>query len=266
MTNINYLLYFICGLAGGIASALLVYYLSVKDSSLDRKILGSCFIVSIIGFFLGAHLLFFIVGLPSFPAKYGNLIYDVPSFIDSFFSASSGMVYYGGLFGAALALAILCKSRHIYGRLYYNVSACVFPLLLAFGRIGCSLYGCCYGREYHGPLAIYYSTSHINPGISDHIADFSRFPVQPMESLLQFITCFVLVKIFLKTRDKYPLLPIYFIIYGIIRFSDEFLRGDEIRGFWGPLSTSQWIALFSVIISALYIISLKRKRLNTQVI
>jgi prolipoprotein diacylglyceryltransferase len=28
-----------------------------------------------------------------------------------------------------------------------------------------------------------------------------------------------------------------------VRFSTEFLRGDAIRGVWGPFSTSQWISL-----------------------
>ena len=37
-------------------------------------------------------------------------------------------------------------------------------------------------------------------------------------------------------------LKIYLILYALIRFCDEFLRGDEIRGIYYGLSTAQWIS------------------------
>ena len=39
---------------------------------------------------------------------------------------------------------------------------------------------------------------------------------------------------------------LYFVLYGILRFVDEFFRGDSIRGIWGPFSTSQYISLFII--------------------
>ena len=33
------------------------------------------------------------------------------------------------------------------------------------------------------------------------------------------------------------------LVYPVVRFSLEFLRGDEIRGFLFGLSTSQWISI-----------------------
>jgi prolipoprotein diacylglyceryltransferase len=46
-----------------------------------------------------------------------------------------------------------------------------------------------------------------------------------------------------KRRPPGKLLGIYMIGYGIIRFILEFFRGDEIRGFAGGLSVSQWISM-----------------------
>ena len=37
---------------------------------------------------------------------------------------------------------------------------------------------------------------------------------------------------------------LYMLIYPVYRFILEFFRGDEIRGFWFGLSTSQWISIF----------------------
>ena len=261
MNTIYDILYNVCGLAGAVAVALLISFLRKKDRLLDRVILILCYIASIIGFFIGAHLLFFLEKLPAFSENYGMMIVDLPSFFDAVFNAASGMAFYGGLFGASAAVLILCKIRHIYARPYLNVCACSFPLLLAFGRIGCTLFGCCYGIEYHGIFALTYSADHIVPGKSDHIADFPHFPVQLLESLLMFILCFVLVQMYLKFRDKYPLLSIYFISYGIIRFFDELLRSTEAKTFQGPLSTSQWIALISLAITAGYLITIKKKKM-----
>ena len=250
--------YILSGAAGMLFSALIVYYLGQKRPYVKGYlILG--YLSAIIGMFIGAHLLFFIVGLPDFISSYKDTVYSVQSFINAVLNASSGMVFYGGLLGAMLGVIIYCRVSHINGRTYMNIASCAFPMLHAFGRIGCALGGCCYGIEYHGLFAIQYTAAQIKPGISDHIADFPRFPVQPMEALIEFLICFIMIRIYLKYENRYSIAAIYLFTYGIVRFSDEFLRGDVIRGLWGPFSTSQWIALFCIIGTVIYFIS---KRLS----
>ena len=238
--------YLLSAAAGLLASALVIFFAG-RARPHDRRHMFLCCVSAIVGMFIGAHLLFFLVGLPGFGEKYGSTIYDVQSFLLAVFQAASGMVFYGGLFGAILGILIYCHVWKLPVRCYLNPIAAVFPLMHAFGRIGCALGGCCYGMEYHGLFAIQYTENHINPGISDHIADFPRFPVQPLEALLEFALFTMLIILLLKTGDRYSITAIYLFSYGIIRFLDEFLRGDVIRGFLGPFSTSQWIALFSIL-------------------
>lgn len=243
--------YYISAAAGLVASVLLLFLLGLKRPH-DRTRMFICGFFALFFMFIGAHLLFFIVGLPQFSSKYGDSVYDVQSFITAALNAASGMVFYGGLFGAILGILLFYRIMKEPSRPYMNIMSCVFPLMHAFGRLGCSLGGCCYGIEYHGIFAIQYTADHINPGISDHIADFPRFPVQPLEAILELVICAVMVMIYLKTEDRRPLLPVYLFTYGIVRFLDEFLRGDAVRGFWGPLSTSQWIALACIICTIIY--------------
>ena len=40
---------------------------------------------------------------------------------------------------------------------------------------------------------------------------------------------------------------IFLLLYAMMRFGIEFFRGDDIRGFFGPLSTSQWISIATFI-------------------
>ena len=46
-----------------------------------------------------------------------------------------------------------------------------------------------------------------------------------------------------RLRLRGQMMYVYFLIYPVVRFSLEFLRGDEIRGIWFGLSTSQWISI-----------------------
>ncbi|MBQ9030595.1 MAG: prolipoprotein diacylglyceryl transferase [Parasporobacterium sp.] len=252
----------ICAAAGLFCGALLVIFLGYKQPH-DRQRMFVCSLFAIFFMFVGAHLLFFLVGLPDFTAKYGASIYDVGSFLTAVLNAASGMVFYGGLFGAAAGVWIFCRILRLPVRPYLNVLSCAFPLMHAFGRLGCTLGGCCYGIEYHGILSIQYTDAHINPGISDHIADFARFPVQPLEAVLEVILCCILVSVYLKTVNRYPIFAVYLFVYGIIRFFDEFLRGDSIRGLWGPFSTSQWIALACIIGTMIYYLRIRRLRQRT---
>ena len=238
--------YIICAAAGILGSLLVIFFLAWKRS-FDGVRIFLCSFFAYFFMFVGAHLMFFLVGLPEFGAKYGASIYDIPSFFDAVFNASSGMVFYGGLFGAIIGVVIFSKVARENTHSYLNIACCAFPMMHAFGRLGCTLGGCCYGIEYHGILALKYTEAHINPGISDHIADFPRFPVQPMEAILELAICVMLVIIYLRTGDQYSITAIYLFTYGIVRFCDEFLRGDTIRGLWGPFSTSQWIALACII-------------------
>jgi len=251
--------YLISAAAGLVCSVLLLFFLGTKVPH-DRKQMAVCGLFAVFFMFVGAHLLFFLVNLPEFSAGYGSSIYDIQSFVTAVLNAASGMVFYGGLFGAMTGICLFCRILKVPVRPFMNPMTCVFPLMHAFGRIGCTLGGCCYGIEYHGFCSIHYTSAQINPGISDHIADFPRFPVQPMEAVLELLLCIFLVLLYLKTQNRYDLALIYLFAYGIIRFLDEFLRGDLVRGIWGPFSTSQWIALACVIGTAVWYLLRRRKQ------
>lgn len=245
--------------AGLVCSALLLIFLGTRIPH-DRKQMFVCVLFAFFFMFVGAHALFFLTRLPDFSSLYGASVYDVQSFLTAVWNASSGMVFYGGLFGAIGGVCLFCRIMKVPVRSFLNPMSCTFPLMHAFGRIGCALGGCCYGIEYHGFLSLRYTAEHINPGVSDHIADFPRFPVQPMEAVLEFLICLLMVLLYLKTQDRFPLILIYLFVYGIVRFLDEFLRGDTIRGFWGPFSTSQWIALGCIIGCGIYFLRSRRSR------
>lgn len=152
-----------------------------------------------------------------------------------------GLTFYGGLLGAILGVFIYCRQYRIDRMQILNYAAIYFPFIHMFGRIGCFLAGCCYGKEYHGPLAVHFPYNPNTPELSE----VSRIPVQLMEAginLLIFLILLLLSSRLIKKQVKKNL-QIYLLLYSFARFFLEYLRGDLDRGQYRLFSTSQWISL-----------------------
>ena len=74
--------------------------------------------------------------------------------IEIFAIWNGGLVYYGGLIGAALAGFIYIRWKQMPLWKTADVFAPSIALGSVFGRIGCLLNGCCYGRACNLPWAI----------------------------------------------------------------------------------------------------------------
>ena len=112
--------------------------------------------------------------------------------------------------------------------------------------MGCLLAGCCYGAETNFPLSIVFprGVNSLAPtGIHLH-------PTQIYSSIFDFALGIFLLWYLKKKKDKGKTFGLYVIIYSIGRFIIEFLRNDP-RGNVGVLSTSQFIAIFTLIIGIL---------------
>ncbi len=144
---------------------------------------------------------------------------------ESSFWLGGGFVFYGGLLGGLFYLLILKGMKFPLDR---KIIFSLIPALTighAVGRFGCFLAGCCYGKETSWWWGIPLQGVH-------------RHPTQLLEFLLLLSLGFFL----LRSKSKH-LTSIYLVSYGLIRLGIESLRGDLIRGEWGPLTPSQWISL-----------------------
>ncbi len=146
-----------------------------------------------------------------------------------------GIVYYGGFIGIFIAAMVYSKLFNEDIREWIWQTVVSIPLFHAIGRVGCVFSGCCYGKIVdHG-------------GIYNAMIDKYCLPIQLYEAigeLIIFIIILVRNEIKKDYTNYYRPLGIYCTLYPILRFVDEFWRGDKIRGIWGPFSTSQYISLF----------------------
>ncbi len=208
----------------------------LKDG-LQKSDLWKIFIGSFLFGWIGAKVFFLLFSAPDRALDYS---------VEVNFWLGGGFVFYGGLVFAALfalTYAFLVKSTKV------SDLANILPGLSlghALGRIGCLLAGCCYGNHCDLPIGIVFR------GVKRH-------PVQLYEALALVILFFVLREL-LKKRKKAQTLIAYLFGYSAIRFFLEFFRGDEIRGAYLNLSTSQWVSIVLILITLSVTVLTKTRR------
>lgn len=212
----------------GFSVVVLMLFAKIDSYNISFKHYLQLILYAAAGCFLGSKLLFAITQIPGLIQNFSaqNLLLLLPN---------SGFVFYGGLFGTLLAVHLFIKRKKVYdAHTVYNMVTPAFPLFHSFGRIGCFMAGCCYGKWLQHPVKVF------------GMLELKRYPVQIFEAGYEFILFLILNRIQKKNPDT-NLLQIYLMCYAVFRFCIEFLRGDAIRGIVFGLSVSQWISLMILV-------------------
>ena len=175
----------------------------------------------IVGAVLGARLLYVI--------SYWDREFAGQPWIQ-IFNMRSGLVYYGGLIGSSLATIIFCRRQKILLWRMADVIAPSIALGHAFGRVGCFMTGCCYGKPTDLPWAVCFPQDHWTKGVPVH-------PTQLYESALNLALYGGLVWIFKRRRFDGQVFAIYLMAYAIIRTITELFRGDYTQFYFGGIAT-----------------------------
>ncbi len=171
--------------------------------------------------------------------------------------SGSGFVFYGSLLFTIPIM--LCYFRRIkvsvLGML--DVMAVVTCIVHGFGRIGCFMAGCCYGKPTEGIFGVTFT----NPVCQAEPLHTALHPTQLYEATLIFVLMTGLI--ILKSKKKFDgqLFLIYLIVYATGRGVLEFFRGDIQRGFLvkNLISNSQFISFVIISMAVYFYIRLNRK-------
>ena len=192
----------------GFALAVFFTYSRARLFSLDKnKMMDLCVLMLISGV-AGARILYILLNFSyyvSTPAEILNL-------------SKGGLVWYGGFFAVLFSAIVYVKKMKLDFWAVADLFAPYFALAQGFGRIGCFLNGCCYGKE-------------VSPGSLFAVTrcgeTVSRLPVQLYAALSLFLI-FGILRIW-QDRRKFPgeIFLGYCILYSCKRFGIEFLRADN---------------------------------------
>ncbi len=208
-------------------------------------------ILGIISGFLGGRIAHVFVEAPAY-------YWESP--IRFFYFWQGGFVSWG-------AYAVVLMSWYFYLRwrrepvwAYFDAGAAVFPLTMFFGRTGCLLAGCCFGK----PTDFFLHLVFKNPASTA----YQFFPNTPLHAtqiylmanvlLIQIVIWWVYKK---HWRFQGQLISLEFMLYAIGRFFIEFLRGDVDRGvyFGGTISSGQITMIFFFVVGIFGYLSLKQR-------
>jgi len=198
-------------------------------------------------------------------------ISDYNSILDIFAVWKGGLVLYGGLIGGVLGGILIVRIKKIPVAKYFDAGAPSIGLGVFFTRIGCFLNGCCFGAPTTLPWGLSFpkGTKVFSEQVFQHIIskdDSFSLPVHPTQiydSLNGIFIFFLLLYLARKRRFYGETMLQFVMIYAVTRFIIEFARGDSIRGFIGPLSTSQFFGIvFFIVAGSLYVWGILSSRMG----
>ena len=239
-------------LATGILLAIWLAARHAAEDGLDKNVMYSFALRVVIASLIGAKLLLIYTEWDSLGGDWTRLF--------SLDFLRAGGVYYGGFLAGLAMAAYLIWSYRLPGWKVADAFAPGIALGQSIGRLGCFAAGCCWGRPTTSWVGVQFTEQahrlvDVPTGVPLH-------PTQIYESTMALLIFGYLT--WLRRRRAYPgqVVLIYILLYATARFFIEFYRGDW-RGWVGPLSTSQFIALV-LAVGALALFIVRRKQGEAQ--
>jgi phosphatidylglycerol:prolipoprotein diacylglycerol transferase len=165
----------------------------------------------IIGGLLGARIFYV--------TEYWREEFADKPFQEVFMIQHGGLVFYGGFMGAALGCIIYARWKKLPFWRLADVIAPSIALGSVFGRVGCLLNGCCYGRVCTLPWAIHFPDDHETHGLALH-------PTQIYDSLLNLVLYLALAWLYRRKKFDGQILATFLMSYAVTRSFVEHFRGD----------------------------------------
>jgi len=170
---------------------------------------------------------------------------------------NGGLVFYGGFLAAVAACVVFLRRNRMPFLPVADASSLGIVLGLAFGRLGCTAAGCCFGKPTTLPWAITFT----DPACLAPL----HVPLHPAQ-IYESMGSFAIFGFLYATRDRFRTPGVRFwtmlILYGAARAFFEIFRDDP-RGFVGPFSESQVV---SAALIAYAVVSILRARAKTATI
>lgn len=217
---------------GFLAGYFTAFYRAPK-AGIASDTISEVFTWIIIGGIVGARLLYVVT--------YWDESFAGKPILSVFKIWEGGLVFFGGLIGGTVATILFCRIKKISAIRVGDALAPSLSLGHAFGRIGCLMAGCCFGKQCTLPWAITFPEGHSTHPHAVH-------PVQIYESILNFLLFGLLIWIFKKRKYDGQVLGIYCIGYSIVRFIVEFFRGDYPEYAAGVFTQAHMISVFLIVL------------------
>jgi len=236
-----------------------------KREGIDPGYIADLLVWCVIGGIFGARLAYVVTHWGEFD-----------SFLDMLRVWEGGLAFYGGLaLGSILVLCVLYRRKLPLGKVA-DIIAPSLAIGLAFGRIGCFLFGCCWGDvcpedSFMRPIAVTFPGKFVpendgivpygSPAFMQHVQrglipipvklpegaeelEVRSLPVIPSQlisSAMAMLICIVLNLLYRFKKLDGEVFLFFGILYSVNRFLLEIIRADSPKVHIGSLSTQMTI-------------------------
>jgi phosphatidylglycerol:prolipoprotein diacylglycerol transferase len=223
----------------GLALVIFLAYRQAKHEHEVPGIIVNLMVFELLAGILGARLVYAFTARP----------YFIEHPFEIFMLWKPGLVWYGGFIGAALCLLFYTRLRRLVFFKYADILVPFMAFGHAFGRLGCLLGGCCFGRPTEQPWGIIFpahsaaAQTHVLDGlIGEGMASLPVHPAQLYEAGSNF-SLFLVLLLLGRHKTYHGQVSVgWCVLYPLSRFFIETFRGDNYRGV-GILSTSQYLSI-----------------------
>jgi len=186
-----------------------------------------------------------------------NLGYYRDHPLDIFKVWQGGLVFSGGLIVVVLVMSWYIKRHHLSFWKMGDLWAPAVAIGQSFGRIGCFMAGCCYGKPTDLPWGVIFK----HPQSLARPLDIPLHPTQLYASLSGLIIFFILMVVHTKKRFHGQVFLWFLILHSTSRLLIERFRGDD-RGMipGSDMSVTQLITLLILIASVIMLFFMKSKK------
>jgi phosphatidylglycerol:prolipoprotein diacylglycerol transferase len=183
-----------------------------------------------------------------------------------FMIQKGGLVFYGGLIGSSLACIIYAGVKKLPLWKFADILAPSVALGYVFGRIGCLMNGCCYGRVCSLPWAVRYPNQspiwkqHYEAGLTGF--DDRSAPVHPTQvydSLLNLAFYLGLAWLYRHKKFDGQVFGAYLIGYALLRSFVEVFRGDYPQHYLGGWATPAQLVSVVIILAGIALLLIRSR-------
>ncbi|RMA97629.1 prolipoprotein diacylglyceryl transferase [Hydrogenothermus marinus] len=237
---------------GLIASYITAIYFA-KRENLDTKKVENIIIFAVIGGLIGARIAYVI--------EHHD---QMKSFLDYIAIWKGGIDWFGGFIGGIITALIFIKKYNIPIWKAGDIAGISIIIGHAFGRLGCTCAGCCYGKPVPDD-SIFKDLAIKFPNHPDTVAPpgIALYPTQPAEAIGNFIIFGILFLFYRNKKFDGQIFALYLIFYGFERFLLEFWRGVTPPVPYINLTWNQIITLGMVLAGIIILIIRSKRQIET---
>lgn len=220
--------------AGSITAIIYTARTAKSKYGLSYDDANSLFLILLVASILGGKLFYYLENPSYYNQNFQQLL------------TGRGFVFFGSLLFTIPAMYWFFKKHKLPVAGMLDIMAITTCIVHAFGRMGCFMAGCCYGKPWDGPWSVIFN----NPNSLASPLHTSLHPTQLYSASLIILILLLLIRITNRKMFDGQVFLSYLILYSSGRAIIEIFRGDIARGYIIDkyISHSQFISFILIII------------------